>query len=154
MKLFVLPEQACSLISLLMLLLLPGFVFGLLPPGNTQTPLGKAKAITYNVEMTARSIKTNLEVCSISDSAPSFTLICKWRGTANVIVHTVHDRGRWVTWGVGQEPGFHPPSFHSVEQVSSLCSCTGTAKLWAALQALKLKSYCSLSEWKWTFNLA
>lgn len=36
MKWFVLPKQVCSLITLLMLSLLPGFVFGLLPPGNTQ----------------------------------------------------------------------------------------------------------------------
>lgn len=147
MKLFVLPEQACSLISLLMLLLLPGFVFGLLPPGNTQTAPGKAKAITSSIEMTARSIKTNLEVRSSSDSVLSFTIICKWRGTGNVIVHTVHDQSRWVTWGLGPQPGFHPASFHSVEQVFSLCSlCTGTAKLWAALQALRLKSCCSF-EW-------
>lgn len=77
MKWFVLPKQVCSLIILLMLPLLPGFVFGLLPPGNTQPALGKkTKAITYNKEMTARRVKTNLWAC-YGDSAPSFTCICK-----------------------------------------------------------------------------
>lgn len=76
MKWFVLPKQDRSLIALLMLLLLPGFVFGPLPLGNTQTALGKAKAITYNMEMTSRRVKTNLEVCC-GDSALSFRFICK-----------------------------------------------------------------------------
>ncbi len=82
MKWFALPKQVCSLISLLMLSLLPGFVFGLLPPGNTQPALrGKQskkekKAMTYNKKTTTRRVKTNLGFC-YGDSAASFTCICK-----------------------------------------------------------------------------
>ena len=124
MKWFVLPKQVCSLITLLMLLLLHGFVVSPLPSGNTQPALRKKKAITCNKEMTAWRVKTNLGVC-YCDCAPSFTCICKpykWRGTANVIVHSGHDQSRWVIWGVGRQPRFHPSSIGSVEQVSSLCS--------------------------------
>lgn len=75
-KWFVPPEQVCSLISLLMLSLLLGFVSALLSPRNTQAAPAKSKVITYNKEMTAQRVKTNLGVW-YSDSAPSLTCIRK-----------------------------------------------------------------------------
>lgn len=53
-----------------MLPLLPGFVFGLLPPGNTLLGLGKPKAITNKEEST--------------ESQNKFVSVLQWLGS---IVH-------------------------------------------------------------------
>ena len=104
MKWFVLPKQVCSLISLLMLPLLPGFVSRLLPPGSAQAALEKLKQLFTTKRRRHRESK----------------LI--WKCVAVTQLHRSHAFARLIC-GQGQLIGLWPWLWS--EQVGNLRSGTG-----------------------------